>query len=124
MSNVQVSIDSNGIAIIEYPLHAIVTLQDIQTEYQLRISITNKKVPILVNLHGVSSFNEEAQRFVSSDQYAEITMAAAVVLDPKAGYFEPSKLLLDLFKNLNPAPYDIRVFEDIKPAKAWLKTYL
>ena len=78
----------------------------------------------MVNLHGVSSFNEEAQRFVSSNQYAEITMAAAVVLDPEAGYFEHSKLLLDLFKSLNPAPYDIRVFDDIEPARAWLKTYL
>ena len=124
MREIKVYIDSDGIMRVEYPNLATVTLHVIQEEYRKRLDITDKKTPLLVKIHGVSSFSDDAQKFLCSDDHSEITSAAAMVGDSKAGYFEHSKILMDIFKSLNKPPFDFKYFEDEEAAIAWLKTYL
>ena len=124
MRKIEVKIDSDGIMHVEYPCLSIVSIHDVQEEYRKRLDITNTKTPLLVKIHGVASFSEDAQKFLCSAGHCAITSAAAVIGDSNAGYFEHSKILVDLFKDLNKIPFDFKYFEDEESAITWLKTYL
>ena len=124
MSKINVYIDSDGIMRVEYPIHAIVTIQDIQEEYRKRCNITNKKTPLLVKVHGVASFSEDAQEFLCSADHTSITSSAAVVTDPETGYYEHSKILIDIFKLYYKPSFELKRFDNEEVALNWLKTYL
>ena len=124
MSKIEVYLDSDGIMRVDHPVHAIITIHHIQEEYKKRIDITKRKTPVLVTIHGVASFSIDAQIFLCSTDHCAITSAAAIVGDPKAGFFEHSKILMDSFKNHSKPPFDINSFEDEESAITWLKTYL
>lgn len=124
MRKMKVHIDNDGIMRVEYPLHTIVTIHDVQEEYKKRLEITIKKTPLLVKIHGLASFDVEAQKFLCGAEHSAITKAAAVVTDSKAGYYEYSNRIIDLFKNYGKPTFDFEVFENEKAALKWLKTYL
>ena len=124
MNEIKAYIDNNGIMHVEYPNLSIVSIHDVQEEYRKRLAITNTKTPLLVKIHGIASFSEDAKIFLCSVDHCAITSAAAVIGDSKAGYFEYSKILMDLFKGLNKPPFDFEYFEDEESAITWLKTYL
>lgn len=124
MRKIKVYIDSDGIMHVEYPSLSIVSIHNVKEEYRKRLDITNTKTPLLVKIHGVASFSEDAQKFLCSADHCAITSAAAVIGDSKSGYFEHSKILLDLFKSLNKIPFDFKYFKDEESAITWLKTYL
>lgn len=124
MNEIKAYIDSKGIMHVEYPILSIISIRDVQEEYRKRLDITNTKTPLLVKIHGLASFSEDAQKFLCGVDHCAITSAAAVIGDPKAGYFEHSKILVDLFKGLNKIPFDFKYFEDEESAITWLKAYL
>ena len=124
MNKIKVYIDNNGIMCVEYPMHSIVTIHDVEEEYRKRLDITYMKLPLLVKIHGVVSFSDDAQKFLCSADHCAITSAAAIVGDTKSGYFEHSNILMDLFKIHNEPPFEFKDFENEESAIAWLKIYL
>jgi hypothetical protein len=124
ISEIKVQLDSDGIMRVEYPHHKFVTLDDVQKEYRKRLNITHEKTPLLVKVHGVTSFDAEAQQFLCGSEHCAITLAAAVVTDSQAGYFEYTNMLMAIFKELTKPLFDFEVFEDEAAALKWLKTYL
>ena len=124
MEKIEVYLDSDGIMRVEHPIHANITIYHIQEEYEKRIDITSRKTPLLVKIHGVASFSEEAQTFLCGADHSAITSAVALVSNPKAGYAEHSKILMGSFKSRFDPPFEIRSFEDEEPAIIWLKTHL
>ena len=116
--------DNDGIMHVEYPLHSILTVYDVQKEYKKRLEITNKRTPLLVKVHGLVSFDVEAQDFLCSADHCAITSAAAVVTDSKAGFFEYSNMLIGSFKDFRKPGFDFKVFENNEAALEWLKNYL
>lgn len=124
MRKIKVYIDSDGIMRVEYPIHAIVSIHNVQEEYRKRLDITDKKTPLLVKIHGIASFSDDAQEFLCTAEHCAITSAAAVVTDSAAGYYEHSKMLIDLFTGLKKPPFDFKVFDSEETALKWLKTYL
>jgi hypothetical protein len=124
MKKLKVYLDSDGIMRVEHPIHANITIYHLQEEYEKRIAITSRKTPLLVKIHGVASFSEEAQTFLCGADHSAITSAVAIVSNPKAGFSEHSKILMGSFKSRFKPPFDIRVFEDEEPAITWLKSQL
>jgi len=124
MSDIKVQIDKLGIMCVEYPLHATVGINEIKQEYKKRIKITDKKTPLLVKIHGMSFFTDEAQEFLCSPKNVAITSAAAIVRDTNAGYFEHSNVLMNVFKMIKKPSFDVNVFDTDAAAYEWLKQYL
>ena len=81
MDKIKVYIDNDGIMRVEYPLHAIIINNDLRESYKKRLEITNKKTPILLKIHGIASFDEDAQKFICGSEFSAITSAIAVVTD-------------------------------------------
>ncbi len=109
---------------VEYPRHATVTLGDVKDEYKQRTDISKEKGPLLVILHGLAIFSEEAQAFLRGAEHSAITSAAAILVDPAAGYYEHSIILVDSFRTSDVLPYDLKIFQDEKSALRWLENYL
>lgn len=124
MDEIKVYLDNDGIMRVEYPPHAIVTIFDVQYSYKRRLEITKEKVPLLVKIHGMPSFAEDAQKFLCSAEYCAITRVVAVVGDSRAGYFKYSNILLYLFRDIKKPPFDFKVFDNEEAALKWLRTYL
>ncbi len=121
MANVKVHLRNDGIVYVEYPVHAIVTISDVQDEYEQRLEISNEKALVLVRLHGVESLSEQARTFVLSPEFGAITEAAAVVVDPTAGYHEYSRILLKVLQSDDNLPFEVRIFDDEESALQWLR---
>lgn len=124
MSDIKVWLGDDGVMRVEYPRHATVTLGDVQDEYKQRTDISKEKCPLLVILHGLAIFSEEAQTFLRGSEHSAITSAVAILVDPAAGYYEHSIVLIDSFQRSDALPYDLKVFEDKQSALLWLKDYL
>ncbi len=124
MSDIKVWLGEDGVMRVEYPRHATVTLGDVTDEYKQRTDISKEKRPLLVILHGLAIFSEEAQTFLRGTEHTAITSAAAILVDPTAGYYEHSIILIDSFRTSNVLPFDLKVFEDEQSALRWLKNYL
>ena len=109
---------------VEYPRHATVTLGDVTDEYKQRTDISKEKRPLLVILHGLAIFSEDAQTFLRGTEHSAITSAAAILVDPAAGYYEHSIILIDSFRTSDVLPFDLKVFEEEQSALQWLESYL
>src|SRR5690606_29588584 len=116
--------DEDGIMQVEYPLHTRISLGKIQEEYYKRLDITQEKTPLLVLLHGMVFFEVAAREFLCGEKNSAITSAAAVVLDPSAGYQGQSNIFMEMFKLFDKPPFPVEVFENKEEAMEWLKNYL
>jgi len=124
MNNHEVYIDKNGIMCVEHPEHAILTLRVVDELRRRRLSMTPKKTPLLVITHGVTSITDDVQKYISSAEHATLTSAVAVVRDPRAGYFEYSAILLEIFKVIYRPRIEFKIFDDKTSALKWLARYL
>jgi hypothetical protein len=122
--SLQVFLDECGIMQVEYPLHTRISFEKIQEEYYKRLQITQDKTPLLVQLHGMVFFEVAAREFLCGEKNSAITSAAAVLLDPRAGYQGQSNIFMEMFKLFDKPPFPVEVFEDKEAAMAWLKQYL
>src|SRR5690606_28537177 len=104
-----------------YPLHTSVTLEDVQAEYKQRLFLSNQRNPILVKLRGMVFFSNDARKYLAGPENVAITSAAAVVLDPSAGYQKHSSILMDMFKEFDKPPFPVEIFDNEDEAIAWLK---
>ena len=112
----------HDILIAEYPAHALVVLNGVKDEYEKRLKINNTPHLLLVKLHGIVIFNQEAQNFVASDKEATITRAAAILCDKNAGYYEHGKLLVELFLVTHKLQFPAKLFDDESGALSWLRS--
>ena len=120
----KVFLDELGIMQVEYPHQTRVSIQKIQEEYQKRLAITSQKTPLLIQLHGMVFFENAAKQFLCGEKNSAITSAAAVVLDPEAGYHGRSNMLMEMFKDFDKPPFDVNTFDNKEEAIDWLKQYL
>ena len=124
MNTPVVQLLESGIMCVEYPMHATIRLQDIESEYQQRTALSRKKHPLLVKLHGMAAFEDKAQMFLGSNEHCAITSAAAILMDPTAGYRDLSIILLDMLQHYTRHGFDIQIFDNEEEALAWLARYL
>lgn len=117
-----VSAFDDDIIITEYPAHASVTLGAIEEEFRKRLELNASPHLLLVKLHGLSIFHEDAQRFLASEKHAALTKAVGILCDRKAGYYEHGKVLIEHFKTAQALTFPVKLFDDEHEALAWLKS--
>ena len=97
----KVSQYKEGILVSEYPLHARIGIKDVKDAYADRIAICRDPHCLLVILHGLALLTDEAVEFLMSPENTEMTKAVAIVVDSESGYYEHSKNILWLVKNID-----------------------
>ena len=120
MPNVYVLDDD--VIVSEYGAHSMVTLQDIQEEFDKRLQINNAPHLLLVKLHGMALLNKDAQAFLASKEHSEKTIAAAIVNDESAGYYEQGKIILEMFELIHDLKFAMKLFDDEDEAINWLQS--
>jgi hypothetical protein len=112
-----------GILVSEYPLHSRVGLKEVKSVYEARMAICQTPHCLLVKLRGISLITDEAVEFIKSSKISEITKAMAVVTDSESGYYERSKQIFWLIKNVDKVEFPFEVFDDEDSALEWLSIY-
>ena len=119
----KVSHYKEGILVSEYPLHARIGVKDVKSAFADRMVICNEPHCQLVILHGVALITDEAVEFLVSPENTEMTKAVAIVVDSKSGFFEHSKQILWLIKNIDKPEFPFEYFENEDLALEWLSSY-
>jgi len=118
---INVSILEKDILLAEYPPHALIGLSDVKEEAEKRRNLTNSPHLLLVKLHGMATFSQDAQVFISSSEEAIITTAVAVLCDENSGYYEHGKMLIDIFLDTKELKFPIKLFDNENDAFSWLR---
>jgi hypothetical protein len=119
----KVSRYKEGILVSEYPMHSRIGLKEVKSVYEARMAICQTPHCLLVKLRGISLITDEAVEFITSSKVSEITKAIAVVLDSESGYYERSKQIFWLVKNIDKPKFPFEAFNDEDSALEWLSQY-
>ena len=119
----KVSLYKEGILVSEYPLHALVDLYELKLEYKERQAICHTPHYLMVKTQGLRILSQEAMEFLAGPEHSEITKAVAIFVDPDIGYFEHSKILLWMLKNIHKPKFEIEVFDNEDMALEWISNY-
>ncbi len=121
---VKVTSIEKGILCSEWPAHAIVSKASIEEETSKRQALTNEPHGLLVKLHGIKGITDDAWKIISGKNVQSITSALAILYDRKSGFYEHSKIMVDLrFLHDFAVVYPVKFFEDEGSALAWLRAF-
>ncbi len=83
-----------------------------------RSHIGSEKVCLLIDVTHATDSSREVRAYVA-DEFPRMIKAIAMVSRSALG-----KMVANLFFNLKTQPYPVKMFNDERDAKAWLKQYL
>jgi hypothetical protein len=113
-----------GILVTEYPENAKIDCSEIEQVYDEQRALSNgKPYCVLIKTHGIALITEKAMGCSKSD-YAGLTKAVAVLIDPDKAYFEYSKQLLWIIKNIDKPKFEMEIFENEENAMHWLEDFV
>ena len=124
MSAPKVWLGDDGIIRSEYKPGARISLEDMKSEFELRLAISKEKHPLIILLHGIREFRYEAQNFLAGDKNCVITSAIAIVIPEKNNYPVLSQFLIKTFVAINRLPFSVKIFNNESDAVKWIKQYL
>jgi hypothetical protein len=112
-----------NVVVSEYSERAFIHQADLEQEIAERIKIKNGEPHLLmIKLHGVAIFGEDAKSIIASDEVSKITKAVAIVCGKESGYFEHGVMLLENFFWENKLSFPTKIFDCEADALAWLKS--
>lgn len=96
------------------------TIDEMRANAQAYTTLTTKlPLPFLADIRGVKSADKGARQWGSSPEAKEITLASAILTGSLM-----SKMIGNIFYQLNKPPYPFRMFTNRNEAVAWLKQFM
>jgi len=115
-------LDKEGIMRVRYEGPISISIMDTEKEYELRMSLSNDKHPVLIKLNGLLEFDDDTKLFFSSKKYSTITSAVAIVIPTLPAYPQVTNYFTQKLRRLD-VPFPIEIFNNDTGALIWLKQY-
>jgi hypothetical protein len=97
-----------------------VTLENVtEVSRHLKKLSKGKKVPVFTDMRGLKSMTREARLFLSGEDAAQVTSAAALLIGSPL-----SKVIGNFFMGINKPPYPTKLFTSEEKALQWLKGFI
>lgn len=111
--------DEDGIFCVISKKAPLQTLEETKKDIEnLMKIIGHKKVCMLVDSNNSSESTKELRDY-AAEEFPKFIKAMAIISNSAL-----SKMLANLFFNIKPQPYPIKMFNDENEAREWLKKYL
>ncbi len=115
----EVWLGSDGILRVDYGFHASVTLALVQeANRRHRALMRDRKLPVLVQGHGILDVDWSAYRYAADPAVVEVTAATALLTSTPL-----ERYLSQIFLLYHRPPYPCRVFSTDSEALDWLSQF-
>lgn len=110
----------DNVLIVNYKEGLHITYEIAEQIVRERLTFTKgKKMPVIINSHGVISINKPAREYLASENGTAGLSATAIIVDS-----DYTRLLGNFFLFVNKAKIPVRIFSDIPRSVKWLQKYI
>lgn len=110
----------DNVLVVNYKEGLHITYEIAEQIVRDRLTFTKgKKMPVIINSHGVISIDKPAREFLASENGTVGLSATAIIVDS-----DYTRLLGNFFLFVNKAKIPVRIFSDIPRSVKWLQKYI
>ena len=110
----------DNVLVVNYKEGLRITYEIAEQIVRDRLTFTKgKKMPVIINSHGVISIDKSAREFLASENGTVGLLATAIIVDS-----DYTRLLGNFFLIVNKTKIPVRIFSDIPRSVKWLQKYI
>ncbi len=110
----------DNVLVVNYKEGLHITYEIAEQIVRDRLTFTKgKKMPVIINSHGVISIDKPAREFLASENGTVGLLATAIIVDS-----DYTRLLGNFFLIVNKTKIPVRIFSDIPRSVKWLQKYI
>ena len=110
----------DNVLVVNYKEGLHITYEIAEQIVRDRLTFTKgKKMPVIINSHGVISIDKPAREFLASENGTVGLLATAIIVDS-----DYTRLLGNFFIIVNKTKIPVRIFSDIPRSVKWLQKYI
>ena len=110
----------DNVLVVNYKEGLHITYEIAEQIVRDRLTFTKgKKMPVIINSHGVISIDKPAREFLASENGTVGLLATAIIVDS-----DYTRLLGNFFIIVNKTKIPVRIFSDIPRSVKWRQKYI